>query len=69
MTAFAARIARIEAEAKRMGFWHTVLSLIASFFFVIGWIIGKIFVGIWAIITWTISAIKIGFRDATRKGA
>lgn len=57
---------RITTEAKKLHFWRTVLTLIAGLFFLLGWIVAKTVMLIWAAIAWCVAAVKIGWQDARR---
>jgi hypothetical protein len=65
---------RVNAEAKDVHFWRTVLTVVAAALYGIGWTIGWVFKGIWLVLTWCFAAAKVGFgdalgRDEKRKGS
>ncbi len=55
---------RIRAEASQLKFWRTVVLVIAAVLFFAGWLVGKAFLLVWAALTWSFAAAKIGFLDA-----
>ena len=58
---------RIRAEARELHFWRTVLTVIAAVLFAVGWVVCKVFVVIWAALTFCAAAIKVGWSDARRR--
>lgn len=63
MTTFLERVPvdEITDQAKKVHFARTLLSIIAFFFYGIGWIVGKVWLGF----VWTLVAIKVGYKEAT----
>jgi hypothetical protein len=57
---------RVEAEAQRISIGRGLLTLIAGMFYVLGWLAGKVVLGVAATVTWSIAAAKIGWQDARR---
>jgi hypothetical protein len=51
---------RITAEAKDIRFWHTIATVVAGFFWLIGWLVSKVWLGI----AWCAVAVKVGWQDA-----
>lgn len=58
------RLDRITAEARQVHFWRTVLTLIAGLLFGIGWVAYKASAVLWLAITWSGTAVRLGWRDA-----
>lgn len=55
---------KIRAEAANIRPLHTLLTLIAGIFYVLGWVAFKTFAIAWATIAWSVAAIKVGFMEA-----
>ncbi len=63
---------RITAEAREIHFGRTILTAIAAVLFAIGWTLGKIVSGVralWVIfVAWPYAAVKVGWKEARRRG-
>lgn len=57
-------VGRITAEARKIEFWRLVLTVLAGLLFGIGWLVAKGFGVLWLAITWSATAVKVGWRDA-----
>lgn len=55
---------RVEAEAQRIDIGRGVLTLIAGLFYVLGWTLAKLVMGVATVITWSWAAARIGWQDA-----
>lgn len=55
---------RITTEAKDVEFGRTALTLLAGFFWLIGWSVAKVFAVLWFAAAWVATAIRIGWNDA-----
>ncbi len=59
-------VTRINERAREIHFWRTVLTLIAGLLFGLGWVVAKGFGGVWLVLTWTATAVAMGWQDARR---
>lgn len=57
-------VARISDEAHQIDIGRTLLTLLMGFFWLLGWLVGKLAIGIGAAITYPIAAARVGWRDA-----
>lgn len=57
-------VGRITDEAKQVRFWHTILTVIAGLLYGLGWLVAKAFAGLWFVLAWTGTAVKVGWTDA-----
>lgn len=62
MTSIAERIPvdEISDRAREIHFAKTMLTIVAALFYVIGWIVGKVWLGF----VWCLVAVKVGFMEA-----
>jgi len=51
---------RINAEAKQVHLGRLLLTLVAGFFFLIGWLVAKLLLGV----VWCCVAVKVGYLEA-----
>ncbi|MGH9250131.1 MAG: hypothetical protein ACRD0W_11510 [Acidimicrobiales bacterium] len=51
---------RINAEARDVQVGRSLLTLIAGFFYLLGWLAGKLVVGV----AWCFAAVRVGWREA-----
>lgn len=58
------RLERINAEARDIHPGRTLLTIIAAVLYGIGWIARKTFVVLWLILTWSWTAIRLGWQEA-----
>jgi hypothetical protein len=56
---------RISAEARQVQLGRTLLTLLAGFFYVLGWLAGKAIGGL----AWCAAAVKVGWQEARPKPA
>lgn len=61
-------VGRITEEAKQVRFGYTVLTIIAGLLYALGWVVAKTFTGIWFILAWVGTAVKVGWKDARTNG-
>jgi hypothetical protein len=54
---------RISAQAKEVQFSRTLITVIAFFFYAIGWTVAKL----WLSLAWCAVAIKVGFEEGKVK--
>lgn len=66
--AFTVPVERITAEARQIRFGRTVLTVLAALLFSMGWCVAKLFSGLWLVLAWTATAVKVGWVEA-RKGS
>lgn len=59
-------VERITAEARQIQFRRIALTVLAALFYVIGWTVAKLFAVIWLAITWSFTAIKLGWEEGRR---
>jgi hypothetical protein len=57
-------IGRITAEAREVQFRRAVLTALASVLYAVGWIVRKVFAVLWLVLTWSWTAIRLGWQDA-----
>lgn len=57
---------RITREAREIHFWRTVLTLIAGLLYGIGWLTAKLFTGLWLVVAWTVTAVKLGWQEGRK---
>jgi hypothetical protein len=57
---------RVNAQAKDLEFWRTVLTVVAAVLYGLGWVIGWVFKGTWLVLSWCFAAAKVGFLDVHR---
>jgi hypothetical protein len=57
-------VERVESEARQVKPGRLVLTLIAAVLYVVGWLIGWVFRGVWLVVSWSIAACKVGFSEA-----
>lgn len=57
---------RITREAREVRFWRTVLSLLAGVLFGVGWLTAKAFGVLWLSLAWTVTAVKVGWREGRK---
>lgn len=55
---------RITARARDIHFWRTVLTLIAGLLFGVGWLVAKLFIVLWLVLTWSAAAVQVGWQEA-----
>lgn len=60
-------IGRISAEARRIEFGRAVLTALAGILWAVGWTARKTFVVAWLVITWSWTAVRLGWQDAAPK--
>lgn len=58
------RLDRITAEARQVQFGRVLLTVIAGVLFGIGWIVAKTFAVLWLALTWSATAVKLGWQEA-----
>lgn len=57
----------ITDRAKQIQFSRVALTVLAGFFYGLGWIAAKTFGVIWLAMTWTAVAVKVGWTEGRRK--
>lgn len=55
---------RISTEARQVEFSRTALTVLAGFFWLIGFSLAKVFAALWFAAAWVATAIRIGWADA-----
>lgn len=58
---------RINTEARQIQFGRAVLTLLAGLLYVIGWTVAKVFAVIWLALTWSWTAVKLGWQEGRRR--
>jgi hypothetical protein len=58
---------RIAVEAHRIDLGRTALTLLAGLFWLIGFVVGKLVIGVVAAVTYSMAAVKVGWQDAHRQ--
>lgn len=54
----------ITAQAREIRFGYTILTFLAAIFYALGWITAKVFTALWLALTWSWTAIRIGWQEA-----
>lgn len=54
---------RITNEAREIHFGRFLLTVIGGLFFALGWIVAKTFTVLWLAMTWSWTAIKVGWQE------
>lgn len=54
---------RITAEAREIHFAQTMLMVLATVFYGLGWITARVLGGVWLAITWSFTATRLGWRE------
>jgi hypothetical protein len=57
---------RINSEAGQIRFGRTMLTMLAAVLFAIGWTAAKLFGALWLIVSWTLTAMKVGWVEARK---
>lgn len=70
MTAVLERVPldRISAQAREVHFWRTVLTLIAAVLYGLGWTAAKVLGALWLALTWSATAVRVGWQEARTPG-
>lgn len=56
-------VERITAEAREIHFAQTMLMILATIFYGLGWITARVLGGVWLAITWSFAAMRLGWRE------
>jgi hypothetical protein len=57
---------RVSAEARQINFGRLLLGIVTVPFYVLGWVVAKILIGIWLIFAHSAAATRVGYKDAMR---
>lgn len=57
-------VERITAEARQVRFGRTVLTVLAALLFSVGWCVAKLAGGLWLVVAWAATAVKVGWVEA-----
>jgi len=60
---------RISAEARSIHFGRSLLVVLASLLFAVGWVVAKVFAVGWLVAAWTFAAVKVGWQEGRRSSA
>lgn len=60
-------LARINTEARSIEFRRAFLTALAGMLWAVGWTARKTFVVAWLLITWSWTALRLGWQDAAPK--
>lgn len=60
-------VEQINREARQVRFWRTTLTLIAGLLFGVGWLAAKVFTGLWLVLAWSATAVKVGWQEGRRQ--
>lgn len=63
-----ATLERVRDEAREMHPVRTLLLLIASLLFLVGWLAAKILGALWVAVSWSLAAVKVGWRAGRGNG-
>ena len=68
MTAITERLPldEINARARDVHFWRTVLTVIAAALFGLGWVLAKTFAVAWLAAAWSFTAVKVGWQEGRK---
>ena len=58
--------ARISTEARDVHFGRTVLTILATLLFGLGWIAAKAVTLTWLALAWSATAIKVGWQEGRK---
>jgi hypothetical protein len=56
---------RLDAEAREVDFRRVVMTVIVALFFAIGWVVGRLWIGM----VWSALAIREGWREGSKRTA
>lgn len=59
---------RIRLEARSITPLRTLLLVLASGLFAVGWVAARVFAVFWAGFSWTCAAVKVGFQSGRADG-
>lgn len=65
----APHLAVISAEARKIYFTRTILSVFAAIFFGLGWLLCHVVTWTWLSIAWSMAAMKVGWKSAQAHSA
>jgi hypothetical protein len=54
----------ITAQARQVRFGHLLLTMFAAVFFGLGWVAGRVFLGV----VWCAVAVKVGYQAGAARG-
>lgn len=55
---------RINAEARKVEFTRTVLTVLAGLLYGVGWVTAKTFAVLWLALAWSATAVRVGWVEA-----
>ena len=55
---------RITEQARQVQFTRTVLTILAGLLYAVGWVAAKTLAGIWLTLTWSATAVRLGWVEA-----
>ncbi len=61
-----ATLARISFEARQILFWRTVLTLLAGFFYGLGFVAARVLGLVWLALAWVFTAVRVGWREGRK---
>lgn len=64
MTSIAERVPDITTQARQVRPGRLLLTILAGVFFVLGWVPGRLFLGV----VWCCVAVKVGWQAGTGRG-
>jgi hypothetical protein len=59
-------VEQISREARQIQFGRVLLTLFAGLFFVIGWLVAKLFGVLWLAVAWSAAAVKVGWQEGRK---
>jgi hypothetical protein len=59
-------IERISADAREVHLGRLLLTALAAVFYALGWAVAKLVIGVWTAISWSLTALRLGWQDAHR---
>jgi len=62
-------VEEITEQARKVRFWRTVLTGVAALLFGLGWLAAKGCALVWLGAAWSVTAVRLGWREARRGAA
>jgi hypothetical protein len=61
------RLDRITAEARKVEFGRTVLTVLAAILFGVGWLTARAFGLSWLSLAWAVTAVRLGWQEGRKR--
>lgn len=56
-------VEQITAQARQVGFWRTLLAVLAGLLFGLGWLTARFLGGLWLVLVWCAVAVRVGWQE------